>query len=59
MVRDVELQPGHINYKAPELLIGTGTKTINIKGIQLEGKKRLLASQFILGFPEIIGGSFD
>ena len=59
MVRGIELQPGHINYKAPELLIGTGTKTINIKGIQLEGKKRLLASQFILGFPEIIGGTFD
>ena len=58
-VRDVELQPGHIKYKAPELLIGTGSKTINIKDIQLEGKKRLTASQFILGFPEIIGGSFD
>ena len=59
MERDVELRPGHINYQAPELLIGTGTKAININGIQLEGKKRLPTSHFILGFPEIIGGSFD
>ena len=55
----VELQPGHINYVSPELLIGTRTKPININGIQLEGKKRLPASQFILGFPEIVGGNFD
>ena len=59
MERDVESRPGYIKYKAPELLIGTGTKSININGIQLEGKKRLPTSHFILGFPEIIGGSFD
>ena len=56
---DAESQPGYINYKTPELLIGTGTQPINVNDIQLEGKRRLPASQFILGFPEIIGGSFD
>ena len=59
MVREFKLRPGYINYRAPELLIGTGTKMIMITDIQIEGKKRLPVSQFILGFPGIIGGSFD
>ena len=52
------IQLNRENYKAPKLLIGTGTKPINIDDIQVEGKKRLQASQFILGTPEIIGGKF-
>ena len=58
IMEDIETHPGYINYKAPKLLIGTGTKPINIDDIQVEGKKRLQASQFILGTPEIIGGNF-
>ena len=57
--RGVELQPGRINYKAPTLQISTRTNLININDIQIEGKKRLPASQFILGSPGLIGGSFD
>ena len=57
--RRVALHPGRINYKAPILQISTRTKLININDIQLEGKKRLPVSQFILGSPGIIGGSFD
>ncbi len=55
----IELQPGYINYQTPTLQIGTGTQPIYINSIQIEGKKRLQASQFILGSPEIIGGRFD
>jgi len=57
--KDTLLNPGHINYTEPTLQIGTGTQEIEINDIQIEGKKQLLASQFILGFPDIIGGIFD
>ena len=41
------------------LEIGTGSYPIKITDIQLEGKKCLPVSQFILGFPAIIGNNFD
>ena len=52
------LNPGKIEYLKPNLLIGTGTNSIQINEIQLEGKKRIMANQFILGFPRIIGEVF-
>ena len=56
----ITLQPGHINYNKPFLQIGTGSKEIIIvKNIQIEGKKRLPATQYILGHPEIIGEKFE
>ena len=57
--KSVELKPGQIHYNAPILQISTRTKLIYINEIQLEGKKRLPVSQFILGSPGLIGGSFD
>jgi len=53
------LKPGQINFKDPILQIGTGTKTIQICDIQIEGKARLPVTQFILGYPEIIGKCFE
>ena len=53
------LKPGEIRYLKPALLVGTGTNTIQINQIQFEGRKILPVNQFISGYKNIIGGSFD
>ena len=53
------LKPGEIEYLKPALLVGTATNTIQINQIQFEGKKILSVDQFIAGFSQIIGASFD
>ena len=52
------LQPGEIHYKKACLEVGAGNGIIHIYEIQLEGKKRLLVSQFVLGLPQIKGNYF-
>lgn len=41
------LKPGEIKVADKKLLVGTGTTTIQIIGIQMEGKKRSSATDFI------------
>jgi methionyl-tRNA formyltransferase len=53
------LKPGEIKYLKPDLLVGTGTNTIQINQIQFEGRKILPVSQFISGYHKIIGERFD
>jgi len=53
------LKPGEIKYLKPSLLVGTGTNTIQVNQIQFEGRKILPVNQFISGYKNIIGGSFD
>ena len=52
------LQPGEIHYINHILEVGTGAGNIYIHEIQLEGKKRLSVSEFIVGFPQIKGDTF-
>lgn len=56
---NTKLLPGQIEYSDSIFKIGTGAKPIQITNIQIEGKKKLLVDQFILGFPKITGGYFD
>ena len=58
-LHNARLLPGEIEHTNSFLKIGTGTEPIQITNIQMEGKKKLPADQFILGFPKIIGGIFD
>jgi len=53
------LKPGQINFKNPVLQIGTTTNAIQISDIQIEGKARMPVTQFILGYPKIIGEYFE
>ena len=53
------LKPGEIKYLKPDLLVGSGTNTIQINQIQFEGRKILPVSQFISGYHKIIGERFD
>ena len=53
------LKPGQIYFKKPLLHIGTATNAIQISDIQIEGKARMPVTQFILGYPKIIGEYFE
>ena len=53
------LKPGYIDYKRPILQIGTKTYPLLISNIQMEGKKRVPVSEFILGVPDMVGENFD
>ncbi len=52
-------KPGQINFKKPVMQIGTATNVIQIYDIQIEGKARMPVTQFILGYPKIIGECFE
>ena len=52
------LKPGRLNYIKPFLEIGTGSNSILIREIQIEGKKKIPVSDFILGNHNIIGDHF-
>jgi methionyl-tRNA formyltransferase len=54
-----KLLPGQIEYSNSIFMVGTGTQSIQLTNIQIEGKKTLPVDQFILGFPKIRGGFFD
>ncbi|MBC8257075.1 MAG: methionyl-tRNA formyltransferase [Candidatus Marinimicrobia bacterium] len=54
-----KLLPGQIEYADSIFKIGTDTEPIQITNIQIEGKKKLQVSEFILGYPKITGGYFD
>ena len=58
-LHNASLLPGEIEHTNSFLKIGTGTEPIQITSIQIEGKKKLLVDQFILGLPKITGGIFD
>jgi len=53
------LQPGEIQYVNRALEVGTGDGIICIHKIQQQGKKILPVSQFVSGFPEIVGNIFE
>ena len=53
------LQPGEIQYVNHALEVGTGNGIICIYEIQQQGKKILPVSQFVSGFPEIVGNIFE
>jgi methionyl-tRNA formyltransferase len=44
------LEPGQIKTENEKLVIGCGQKSINILELQLEGKKKLHAPEFLRGF---------
>ena len=52
------LKPGDLNYIKPFLEIGTGSNSILIREIQIEGKKKIPVADFILGNHNIIGDHF-
>ena len=53
------LNPGEINYINPYFEIGTGTKSVFIEQIQIEGKVKTRSSDFILGNQHLIGKYFE
>ena len=53
-----KLKPGRIKFNDPSLQIGTGSNPIIINNIQLEGKKIMPVTQFILGYPTILDETF-
>ena len=53
------LEHYEIELEIDNTRIGTGTKTIQVSEIQIEGKTKLPVNQFILGYSQMIGESFE
>jgi methionyl-tRNA formyltransferase len=54
---DLLLSPGEAKVIEKKLLVGTGTNPIEIIGLQMEGKKRSIALDFINAYQELIASS--
>jgi methionyl-tRNA formyltransferase len=54
-----ESKAGSLNSTKKELFVSTADYQLSIKEIQLEGKKRLSAEEFLRGFTFPFGASFD
>lgn len=54
---DLSGQPGEILRRKNEIVIATGMRSLSLSEVQLEGKGRMSASEFMRGFPS--DGSID
>lgn len=53
------LAPGEIYATKKEMWVGTGSKPIQVTELQLEGKKRMSAEQFLQGFNQMSKSTFQ
>jgi len=53
-----KIKPGTVKIKNNDLLIKTGSGWLEVKKIQIEGKKIVSTQEFIRGYPEITSGYF-
>ena len=50
---DIKLNPGKVKVNEKQMFIGTGSTSLKILELQLEGKRKMLAEEFINGYSNI------
>lgn len=54
-VEKITLEPGLVKFLNDQIIVGTGVDSIKILELQLEGKKPMLADEFINGYQKLAG----
>ena len=54
-VVDLDGQPGEILRSDKELIVATGNGALSPAEVQLEGKRRMTAAEFLRGHPALLG----